>query len=81
MKDKIQENRMDQVTAKKSMRENTIKEEQEFAALWKVRNEELTLVEKMDKEAEFKRNFEIKQYVKNQAEKKKVQGEKEFIEE
>lgn len=55
-----------------------IKDEREFAEFWKIRNEELAVMEEQEKEEIRQRNTELKNYQKRQAESKTVKVEDEF---
>jgi hypothetical protein len=55
-----------------------MKDEREFSEFWKIRNEELAVMEQQEKEEIRLRNTELKNYQRRQAESKTQRVEKEF---
>lgn len=77
-KDAIKNSRKHQIVKKQQERDQEKNEAKEFAAFWKIRNDELSIAEQQEKEEERQRQSQLKQFQKNQADAKFVKGEQEF---
>ena len=73
----IEDSRKAQIEKRNMEKENTKKDEKEFAEFWKIRNEELHLQEEQEKEEIRQRNAQLKNFQKTQVEIKssKIQDE------
>ena len=64
MKAAIERSRQLQIQRKKRERDDKVQEDKDFAAFWKVRNEELQLAEEQEKEEERQRARELEGFQK-----------------
>jgi len=59
-------------------KENEVKDERDFSEFWKIRNEELAVMEEQEKEEIRQRQKQLKDYQKQQVEKKTQRVEEDF---
>lgn len=64
MMDAIERSRQQQIDRKQREKDDQKNEEEEFAAYWKIRNEELAIAEQQEKEEDRMRNVELKNHIK-----------------
>jgi hypothetical protein len=81
MKEAIERSRRMQIERRRMEKDMEKKDEQEFAAYWRVRNQELQEAEQLEQEDERLRNQELLSYHKMQLEEKRKAAELEFIRE
>lgn len=79
MKNAIEKSRANQIARKKREQQDKQQEELEFAEFWKLRNEELAIAEQQEREEERQRRVELTNYLKNQADIKKMKAEEDFV--
>ena len=79
MKKAIEKSRANQIARKKREQQDKQQEELEFAEFWKLRNEELAIAEQQEREEERQRRVELTNYLKNQADIKKMKAEEDFV--
>lgn len=78
MRQAIEKSRKMQIDKKRLEKELEQKEEEEFAAYWKIRNKELQEAELLEIEEERERNREISNFHKLQAAEKQAKLETDF---
>ncbi len=74
----IERSRKTQIEKRQYEKENEKHDQKEFAQFWKIRNEELHVLEEQEKEEIRARNKELKEFQKRQTENKSVKVQEEY---